>query len=87
MGWNVVKPLQCGTLFSDDSEQRFLFVHSYHWVTDCENMILAKTNYGYDYVAAVQNNNIYGVQFHPEKSHRFGLQLLKNFVGIADNFF
>lgn len=80
MGWNVVKPLQSGTLFSDESEQRFYFVHSYHWVNNSQNLMLAKTNYGYDYAAAVQSNNIYGVQFHPEKSHRFGLQLLKSFV-------
>jgi glutamine amidotransferase len=57
-------------------------VHSYHY--ECEDQAdeLFKTHYGYDFVSGVQRGNVMGVQFHPEKSHRFGMQLFKNFIGL-----
>ena len=58
---------------------RFYFVHSYHVVCNNDENILATTNYGKSFTCSIYKDNIYGVQFHPEKSHKFGMQLLKNF--------
>ncbi len=81
MGWNIVEPNKNDTIFSDmPNEKRFYFVHSYHVVCNDENDIIAATNYGYDFTASFGRENIMGVQFHPEKSHKFGMQLLKNFI-------
>ncbi|MEZ5359423.1 MAG: imidazole glycerol phosphate synthase subunit HisH [Candidatus Zixiibacteriota bacterium] len=81
MGWNTVNPRHHDSLFQDMAgESRFYFVHSYHVVCENEDDILATTDYGIEFTSAVQRDNIYGVQYHPEKSHRFGMQLLKNFA-------
>ena len=82
MGWNTVKPSnQYTSLFHKvPKPMRFYFVHSYHFVCDNTKNIIATSHYGYDFTCAVNNGNIYGVQFHPEKSHKFGMQVLKNFV-------
>jgi glutamine amidotransferase len=61
-------------------EPRFYFVHSYHAEISNAKDALLVANYGYDFVGAVEHENIIGVQFHPEKSHKFGLKLLSNFV-------
>ena len=58
----------------------FYFVHSYHLVCDNEKDILATTNYSYEFVSAVQKDNIFGTQFHPEKSHLDGQMIINNFV-------
>ena len=80
MGWNKVKPLQDHPLFQDLGEKaRFYFVHSYHVVCSKER-VLSTTTYGYEFVSSIVQDNILGVQFHPEKSHKFGFQILKNFV-------
>lgn len=81
MGWNVARmcgqdPLVAGL----DGEQRYYFVHSYHLACNDEGDALMKTSYGYEFVSAVKRGNVTGVQFHPEKSHRFGMQLLKNWA-------
>lgn len=81
MGWDEVKvwretPLTSG--FSNEMP-RFYFVHSYHAICDDEKDILMTSLYGYEFTAAVNRENIYGVQFHPEKSHRFGMKILENF--------
>jgi glutamine amidotransferase len=81
MGWNLVKICQRNPLFEGMyPEPRFYFVHSYHIVCKNESDILTKTFYGYEFASAVRKDNIYGVQFHPEKSHKFGMKLLRNFV-------
>ena len=86
MGWNAVAVQRESTLFSGLAEgARFYFVHSYH-VECADEFVLAETHHGYDFVSSVANGNIAGTQFHPEKSHRFGLQLLKNFVGVSKAF-
>jgi glutamine amidotransferase len=81
MGWNTIVPCQEHPLFAEmDAEPRFYFVHSYHVVcTDPQN-VLARANYGFDFAAMVVVGNVIGAQFHPEKSHRFGMRLLRNFA-------
>ncbi len=82
MGWNITvgikekDPLLEGLI----TEQRYYFVHSYHAVCDNEDNVLMRTEYGYSFASAVRKGNIYGVQFHPEKSHKFGMALLENFA-------
>ncbi len=81
MGWNVVKPVEFETLYGKlKREPRFYFVHSYH--VNCKDVgdILATSFYGYEFTCSVRKDNIWGVQFHPEKSHRFGLQFFRNFL-------
>ena len=63
-----------------EHEARFYFVHSFHAVCDRNEDALALTNHGYDFAAAIGRDNVMGTQFHPEKSHKFGLRLLGNFV-------
>lgn len=84
MGWNIVhftRPhaLNKGML---EDEQRFYFVHSYYVECNDVNDILGQTTYGITFTSVIQHENIMGAQFHPEKSHRFGMQLLKNFAEI-----
>jgi glutamine amidotransferase len=81
MGWNTVKVNQESALFSGmDQESTFYFVHSYYVVCREESDILTTTHYGNDFVSSLVRGNIAGVQFHPEKSHKFGMKLLRNFV-------
>jgi glutamine amidotransferase len=81
MSWAEVDYNKNSKLFSGFSEvPRFYFVHSYHLTANNQNEILATANYGYDFVAALERENIIGTQFHPEKSHKFGMQILHNFV-------
>lgn len=81
MGWNHVHPLPNHPIFEGLEESRFYFVHSYYAPEESPHSV-ATARYGFDFSCAVQNKNVYGVQFHPEKSHRFGKQLLKNFCEI-----
>ena len=83
MGWNNVEPKIGHDLFKNiDKELGFYFVHSYYFKTFNSNNILATTFYGEEFTSAVFNENIFGVQFHPEKSHSNGIQLLSNFARI-----
>jgi len=80
-GWNTINIKQNSMLFENvpvDSE--FYFVHSYHFLSKNENEIISTTNYCYEFTSAVQKDNIFGVQFHPEKSHDSGERLLLNFL-------
>lgn len=80
MGWNQARQVRQGTLMDGVFDgARFYFVHSYH-VTCDDEWVVCKTHHGYDFPSVVSKDNVYGAQFHPEKSHRFGLQLLKRFV-------
>jgi imidazole glycerol-phosphate synthase subunit HisH len=79
MGWNEVTPTQNNILFKKLVNNRFYFVHSYYVKCAHEKNILGTTDYGKEFTSSIQKDNIYGVQFHPEKSHRFGMQLFKNF--------
>lgn len=81
MGWNQVRAKKKSKLLQGlDDEARFYFVHSYHIICAYPEDELLCAEYGYEYTAAVERGNILGVQFHPEKSHKYGMQLLKNFV-------
>jgi len=80
MGWNYVKKVKESNFLKQvDSNARYYFVHSYYVHCNEEENKLLLTEYGYEFTSAFQKNNILGVQFHPEKSHKFGMQLLKNF--------
>lgn len=94
MGWNNLKPKAqvlatkespvSSLLFQDTApEQKYYFVHSYHVCCESENSVLATTEYGFPVTAAIGIDNIVGTQFHPEKSHRYGLKLMDNFARAA----
>jgi glutamine amidotransferase len=84
MGWNTVKIQREGTLFKDMlAKPRFYFVHSFHVVAHNPEDVLATTEYGYDFASVLQHSNIMAAQFHPEKSHKFGMKLYRNFVEYA----
>ena len=81
MGWNNLAIKKSDTLFKDITlDNFFYFVHSYYVSCENEQDILAETNYGNKFVSSFQKENIFGCQFHPEKSHDKGLQILKNFA-------
>lgn len=82
MGWNVVKPITQNKWIEDKQgeENRFYFVHSYHAVCEYPSHVICTTHHGYEFPSIIGRDHILGVQFHPEKSHRFGMQFLKNFI-------
>lgn len=83
MGWNDVEPIFAeGLLRHLDKDARFYFLHSYYFAPNVATDVLATTVYGDRFACAVQRGNVYGVQFHPEKSHGWGTQLLKNFAEL-----
>jgi imidazole glycerol-phosphate synthase subunit HisH len=83
MGWNDVRPTSSTKLFRQlESEARFYFLHSFYFECERQADIAASSTYGTDFSCAVNAANIYGVQFHPEKSHHFGSQLLRNFADL-----
>jgi len=81
MGWNSAQVRREHPLVADwDEESRFYFVHSFHVVATDMDAVLAETDYGVNIHSILGRDNIMGVQFHPEKSHRYGMRLLKNFA-------
>lgn len=81
MGWNIIKHQKESKLFDEsESEKRFYFVHSYFVSCNQKADILTNTNYTQDFVSSFEKDNVIGVQFHPEKSHKFGMDLIKNFL-------
>jgi len=82
-GWNNVKAVKKSTLFEGiPVSEEFYFVHSYHVISNNEEDILATTEYEYSFVSALEKDNIFGLQFHPEKSHDVGEKMLSNFLKI-----
>lgn len=83
MGWNTVEPQLNHDVFNDlEHDLGFYFVHSYYFETEDSKNILGTSIYGDEFASAVFNNHIFGMQFHPEKSHFNGIQLLKNFANL-----
>lgn len=83
MGWNRVYIKRESPLIKDlPEEPRFYFVHSYYIKCENEEDVLTTTPYGIDFDSIVQRGNVYGAQFHPEKSHKFGMKLLENFAKL-----
>jgi glutamine amidotransferase len=82
MGWDYVKVKRLNPLIEMDSKSRFYFVHSYHVKCLDEKQSLATCNFGVDFTCMVNKDNIFGTQFHPEKSLKFGMNLLENFTKI-----
>lgn len=82
MGWNTVRAFGDNPLLAKLEINKFYFVHSYHFAADNEQNAIGKTNYGLDFNCMVRKGNVYGAQFHPEKSHKYGMQLFKNFAAL-----
>ena len=83
LGWNSIEVTNPNALYDGiNEEEGFYFLHSYYFECNNEADVLSKTFYGKSFTSSVNNNNIYGVQFHPEKSHSNGVQLLHNFAKI-----
>ena len=82
MGWNTIRPKK-SLLFNEiNDESRFYFIHSYYFDNSNNEDMISTSNYGGIFTSSINKNNIYGVQFHPEKSHQNGLMLLKNFAEL-----
>ena len=83
MGWNRIQIKKASALMKDvDDRSEFYFAHSYHLKINDRSDLMSETEYGVSFPSAVERNNIFGVQFHPEKSHRTGVQVLKNFIDM-----
>ena len=84
MGWVELNYKHGCKLFENMHEHppRFYFVHSYHLQANNQTDVIATTSYGYEFAVGLKKDNIIGVQFHPEKSHKFGMQFLQNFIEI-----
>ena len=80
MGWNNIKPVKkTGLMDGLDHNSKFYFLHSYYFKVHNHDNLIATTDYDGEFACAVGSDNIYGVQFHPEKSHGWGVRLLENF--------
>ena len=85
MGWNEVEPVSRDCVFHGSHQPRFYFLHSYGFMAEEPRDVLARSHYGDEIVAAVRRGHVWGTQFHPEKSHSWGSDLLNNFArGVGD---
>lgn len=84
MGWERVTIKESPLTKGLGEKERYYFVHSYHAICDSDKSVIVNCQYGYEFAAGVRNGNIYGVQFHPEKSHKYGMKILRNFEEIVN---
>ena len=82
MGWNQLDVANDSPILEGIDKEYFYFVHSYHVIPDDDDIIAGTCNYGVDVVASLSQNNLFSTQFHPEKSGKAGLKILKNFVNL-----
>ncbi len=82
MGWNRIDAARAHPLVAAEAPQRYYFVHSYHVVCDRPEDVIATSEYGHRFACAFARDNVMGVQFHPEKSHAFGMRLLRAFADL-----
>ena len=82
MGWNYVDVRNRNPLFNEEERSRFYFVHSYYVAPSDPDHVVATANYGIEFACAVGHGNVWGVQFHPEKSHRHGIELFRQFLKV-----
>ncbi|MBW7941736.1 MAG: imidazole glycerol phosphate synthase subunit HisH [Candidatus Kuenenia stuttgartiensis] len=83
MGWSDIQIKNTSKLWDGLPEDpRFYFVHAYHFLFDLEYEVTATSQYGYEFACAFQKENVFGAQFHPEKSHKFGMKVLENYSKI-----
>ena len=81
VGWNTLIQVKSSPLLNHIvSDQRFYFTHSYHLCCRFDDDVVAMTRYGYEFASVIRHDNIFGTQFHPEKSHRRGIEIIRNFV-------
>lgn len=80
VGWRDVTVVRDNPLLARDGSQRFYFTHSYHAVCKRPADVIATADYGYTFTAAFGNGSVYGTQFHPEKSHQFGMAVIDRFI-------
>jgi glutamine amidotransferase len=80
IGWNTIQVMDNNDLFDHLENLRFYFVHSYHAVPKNDVEVIAMCDYGYSFACAVKSEKVIGVQFHPEKSHKYGMQFFKNYL-------
>jgi glutamine amidotransferase len=85
VGWNGISLKKESKLFRGVKKTSdFYFVHSYHFISDEENVVLTSTDYGFKFTSCVNIDNIYGIQFHPEKSQKQGLKILRNYIDLLN---
>lgn len=82
IGWNQILLKKNNPILKNLNENKFYFLHSYHVVCNNSEDIVGTTDYFGNFISCISHKNIYGVQFHPEKSHKYGMQLFKNFSEI-----
>ena len=82
MGWNSVRIHNNNQLVHSLEDSRYYFVHSYYVKCNNQADLVSTTNYIIDFASIIHKDNVYGAQFHPEKSHKYGLTLFQNFIGL-----